>query len=129
MQYIAWVFGFFGFLAFLELSELKSELKSRVTELERQLSAMKGTTFHEDRQALLKAAGAYIGQQIILDLKEEHMDPDVVMYGNTKHGSVTVLDADNEWMLVRIDTPKGIKEKLIRMESVDRISTLREQTE
>ena len=125
MQYIGWIFGIFGLVAYLELSELKN----RVTKLERQLTVVESTSLHEDRQALLKAAKAYIGQKIILDLKEDHMDPDVVMYGNTKHGSVTVLDADDEWMLVRIDTPKGIKEKLIRMESVDRISVLREETE
>ncbi len=125
MQYIGWIFGIFGLVAYLELPELKN----RVTKLERQLTVVEGTSLHEDRQALLKAAKAYIGQKIILDLKEDHMDSDVVMYGNTKHGSVTVLDADDEWMLVRIDTPKGIKEKLIRMESVDRISVLREETE
>ena len=45
------------------------------------------------------------------------------MYGNTKHGSNTILDADEEWMLVRIETPKGTKEKLIRMESIARIGS------
>ena len=128
MEHIAWVFGFFGFLAFLQLSEV-SGLKKRVSELERQLTGMKGTPFHEDRQALLKAAKSYVGQQIVLNLKEDHEDMDVVMYGNTKHGSVTVLDADDEWMLVRVGTPKGDKEKLIRMESVDRISVIREQAD
>ena len=128
MQYVGWVFGFFGFLAFLQLSEL-SGLKSRVSELERQLTDMKGTSFHEDRQALLKAAKNYIGQQIVLDLREDHEDVDVMMYGNTKHGSVTVLDADDQWMLVRVGTPKGDKEKLIRMESVSRISVIRDQAD
>ena len=62
-----------------------------------------------------------------LDLKEDHEDVDVTMYGNTKHGSNTILDVDDEWMLVRIDTPKGTKEKLLRLESVERISVLAEQ--
>ena len=61
-----------------------------------------------------------------LELEEDHEDVDVTMYGNTKHGSNTILDVDDEWMLVRIDTPKGTKEKLLRLESVERISVLEE---
>lgn len=59
-----------------------------------------------------------------IDLKEDHEDVDIINYGNTKHGSNTVLDADNEWLLVRIETPKKTVEKLIRMESVERISLI-----
>ena len=119
MQYVAFVFAIFGFLAYLELSSLKK----RVDELERQLTKMKGTSFHEDRKGLLQAAKAYVGQPVNLEMKEDHNDVDVMMYGNTKHGSNTILDADEEWMLVRIDTPKGTKEKLLRMESIARIGS------
>ena len=85
---------------------------------------MKGTSYHEDRTALVKSVREYIGQKVNIDLKEDHEDVDIINYGNTKHGSNTVLDADNEWLLVRIETPKKTVEKLIRMESVERISLI-----
>ena len=119
MQYVAFAFAIFGFLAYLELSSLKK----RIDELERQLTKMQGTSFHEDRKSLLQAAKTYVGQKVNLEMKEDHNDVDVMMYGNTKHGSNTILDADEEWMLVRVKTPKGTKEKLIRMESIARIGS------
>ncbi len=44
------------------------------------------------------------------------------MYGNSKHGSNTILGADRDWMLVEVDGPKSSKNKLIRMESIQRIT-------
>lgn len=120
MQYAAFVFGIFGLLAYLELSSLKS----RITELERELTKIKGTSYHEDRTSLLKAAQSYTGKKVELDMSEDNMDADVVMYGNTKHGSITILDSDEDWMLVRIETPKGDKTKLLRMESIERITVI-----
>ena len=99
-----------------------SSLKSRIDALEEQLSKVGGTTYHAGRQDLLRAARSYVGQKVSLDLKEDHEDVDVVMYGNTRHGSNTVLDVDDDWMLVRIDTPKGTKTKLIRLGSIEGIS-------
>ena len=123
MGIIGFVFGVFGLMAYLQISTLKT----RVTGLERELTRMQGTGLHEDRTALIAAAKTYVGRQVNLELDEDHMDVDVTMYGNTKHGSNTILDVDGEWMLVRIDTPKGTKEKLLRLESVERISVLEEQ--
>ena len=37
-------------------------------------------------------------------------------------GSITILDCDDDWIKVRIDSAKGTKEKLIKMESVLSIS-------
>lgn len=122
MQYAAFVFGIFGMLAYVELSALKK----RISELERQLTGMQGTAYHEERQGLLKAVRELTGRKVNIDLKEDYEDPDIIMYGNTKHGSNTVLDADNEWILIRIDTPKGSKTKLIRMEALERIAEVRE---
>ncbi|CAG6938866.1 hypothetical protein PICSAR107_04597 [Mycobacterium avium subsp. paratuberculosis] len=48
------------------------------------------------------------------------------MYGNTRHGSNTILDADEDWMLVRIDGPKGVKEKLLRLESIQNVTLVGE---
>ena len=62
----------------------------------------------------------------ILDLKEDCEDVDITMYGNSKHGTNTILDADGDWLLVRIDSAKGSKEKLIRAGSIQRISLVGE---
>ena len=122
MGIIGFVFGIFGLMAYLQVSSLKK----RVAGLERELTGMQGTKFHEDRTALMAVAKSCIGRQVNLELREDDGDVDVIMYGNTKHGSNTILDVDDEWMLVRIDTPKGSKEKLLRLESVERISVLEE---
>ena len=118
MQYIGFIFGIFGLLAYLELSSLKK----RISDLERQMTAMQGTSYHEDRKSLVKVARSCFNQKVNIDLKEDHQDVDIMMYGNSRHGSNMILDADDEWMLVRIETPKAVKTKLIRMESVGRIS-------
>ncbi|MBR0450855.1 MAG: hypothetical protein IJI78_02585 [Oscillospiraceae bacterium] len=120
MEYIGFVFGIFGLFAYLQVSSLKK----RVDDLERELTKIKGTSYHEDRTALLDAAKTYVGQDVCIELKEDHEDIDIMNYGNTKHGSNTILDADDEWLLVKIKTPKGDKEKLIRMESIERISVI-----
>jgi hypothetical protein len=75
---------------------------------------------------MIEATQSYIGQTAKLDLKEDHEDVDIMSYGNSKHGTNTILDADEDWLLVRIKSAKGEKDKLIRMESVQRISVLQE---
>ena len=122
MEILGYVFGIFGLIAFLEASSLKH----RVDALEEQLANTKGTPFHEDRQSLLQLARSCIGRKVKLVLKEDHADVDVVMYGDTKHGSNMILDVDENWMLVRIDGPKGTKHKLIRLGSIDSISLVDE---
>lgn len=116
MQYIAFIFAIFGFIAYLEISNLKK----RIAELERQLGGMSGTTYSEDRAALAEAVRALLGQPVTIELDDDHQDVDITMYGN-RRGSNTILDTDGEWMLVRIESPKGVKEKLIRLESVKKI--------
>ncbi|MBQ1319437.1 MAG: hypothetical protein IIY72_07525 [Solobacterium sp.] len=117
MQYIGLVFGIFGLLAYLQVSELKNRVKA----LERELSKMQGTSFHDDRRALLQAARQLIGQKVEIEMKEDHMDADIINYGNTRYGANTILDADDDWLLIRIDSPKESKDKLIRLESVKRL--------
>ena len=118
MEYVGFVFGIFGLLAYLQLSSLKK----KVNTLEEEIAGITGTSSFEERRALLEAIDAYIGKQVILDLKEDCEDVDITMYGNSKHGTNTILDADGDWLLVRIDSPKGSKEKLIRAGSIQRIS-------
>ena len=122
MEYVGIVFGIFGLLAYIQLSSLKK----RVITLEEELAGIVGTPSFEERRALLDAVEAYIGKQVILYLKEDCEDMDIVMYGNSKHGTNTIIDADGEWILVRIDSAKGSKEKLIRAGSVQRISVVNE---
>ena len=122
MEYIGFVFGIFGILAYVELSALKK----RVTALEEELAGIQGTSLFEERRALLDAVDAYIGKQVLLELKEDCEDVDIISYGNSKHGSNTILDADSDWMLVRIESAKGTKEKLIRTGSIKRISLISE---
>ena len=122
MEYVGIVFGIFGLMAYVQLSSLKK----RVVALEEELAGIAGTSSYEERRALLDAVEAYIGKQVILELKEDCMDADIVMYGNSKHGSNTILDADGDWILVRIDSAKGSREKLVRAGSVQRISLVDE---
>ena len=123
MEYVGFVFGIFGLLAYIELFSLKK----RVSALEEELAGIAGTASYEERRSLLDAVSGYIGKQVNLELKEDCEDVDIMMYGNTKHGSNTILDADGEWILVRVDSAKGSKEKLIRVGSVQRISLVNEK--
>ena len=56
-----------------------------------------------------------------IELKEDHEDADIINYGNTRYGSNTILDVDEDWLLVHIESPKQSMDKLIRLESVQRI--------
>lgn len=118
MEYLAFVFGLFGFFAFLQ----STEQKRRMDKLESALAALKGTSYHEARKDLVRAAKSYIGQSVELTFKEDRMDADVITYGNTKHGTNTITDVDDEWMLVHISSPNGDKDKLIRTEAIQTIS-------
>ncbi len=118
MEYIAFVFSIFGLLAYTEISSLKS----RITQLERSLTKMEGTTQHIDRKALVKAASEYIGSDVVLDLKEDYQDADIMLYGNTKNGSNIILDADEDWILVETRSKKGTETKLIRTEGLESIA-------
>ena len=122
MEYLGFIFGIFGLMAYLQLSSLKR----RVGALEEALAGIHGTASFTERQTLVGAIGSYVGKAVVLDLKEDCNDIDVVMYGNTKHGTNTIVDADEDWILVRIDSAKGSKEKLIRVASVQRISVVQD---
>ena len=117
MQYIAYVFGIFGFLAYIELSSLKK----RISELERQLSRISGTSYAENLDSLASAVKTYMGKTVAVDFKEDQTDADIAMYGNSKHGKNTILDADSDWVLIRTESARGVKEKLIRLESIRNI--------
>ena len=118
MEYVALAFGILGIMGYLEAASLKKRVKA----LEDQLAGIEGTMAFEDRLSLLAVVRSYMGKKVEINFREDCMDVDVVMYGNSKHGSNTILDADEDWILVRIESPKGTKEKLIRMSSVSGVS-------
>ena len=122
MEVVAFILGVFGISAYLQISGLKN----RIAALERELTGIKGTSYHEDRGDLVKMVNECIGKKVNIDLKEDHMDIDIINYGNTKHGSICIVDADHDWRLVHIETPKGNKDKLIRMESIEGLSIIKE---
>jgi hypothetical protein len=118
MEYVALVFGILGMMGYLE----SASLKKRVKALEDQLAGIEGTAAFEDRLSLLAVIREYMGKKVQINFKEECEDPDVVLYGNSRHGSNTILDADEDWILVRVESPKGTKEKLVRMSSVKSVA-------
>ena len=118
MEYVAFVFGIFGLIAYIQLSTLRD----RVKELESQMAGMEGTSFHDDRVSLRKVVESYKGSRVKIDLKEDYEDADIVIYGNTKHGSNTIIDVDEDWILLRVETPKGTKDKLIRLQAVENLT-------
>ena len=113
MEYVALVFGIFGLFAYTQVSSLKN----RVVKLEAQLAGMEGTPAF-----VIRPAQSYIGKQVRIDYKEDEMDVDVFMYGNQKSGSNTLLDADEDWLLVRVDSTRGSMDKLGRLGTVQSIS-------
>ena len=86
----------------------------------------KEQTIKKSAQSLYTMVQSYIGQPVIIQLKEDYLDGDVLGYGNSKHGSNTILEVDPEWVLVLIKSKKEEKKKLIRLHSIDSIS-LKEQ--
>lgn len=120
MEIIGFVFGIFGLLAYLEVPSLKK----RIEDLERDMSKTQGTSYHVDRTALVQATRSYIGKKVNIDLKEDHDDVDIINYGNMKYGTITILDTDGEWVLIRVENKKKNVTKLIRMDSIKGISVL-----
>lgn len=118
MEYIGFVFGIFGLMAYLEISGLKK----RIGMLEEQLSKMSGTTYAKEKQFLKQIVTSSIGEEVELSFKEDETDIDAVNYGSTKYGKIILLDADEDWIKVKMITPKGDKIKLLRLASVTRIT-------
>ena len=65
-----------------------------------------------------------IGQQVKISFKEDCWDSDVISYGNTK-GKNVILDADENWILVEITTPKKTLQKIFRIDSIDGLTLVK----
>lgn len=117
MEYLGFVFGIFGFIAYLSVSSLKG----RVSELERQLRSIRGTGFAQEKQSLLAAARGYLGKDVALRFREDEEDPDVLMAA-MKMGRCTLLDADEDWLLVHVEHHGAALDRLIRLDTVAALS-------
>ncbi len=118
--YIGFVFGIFGLMAFCSLSELKK----RIRRLEDELASTKGTSYSLSKESLAKLASEYKDKQVKISFKEDCWDSDVITYGNTK-GKNVILDADENWILVEIITPKKEVQKLFRLDSIDGLTLVK----
>ena len=120
MEYLGFIFGVFGLVAFLGLDSLKK----RVRDLEKQMSALSGTDYATEKLSLMSAARGYIGQSVQLRFKEGEEDPDATIAA-MKMGTCTLVDVDQDWILVHIEHNKTTQDKLIRLDSIQSIGTYR----
>ncbi len=60
---------------------------------------------------------------MIISFKEDCWDPDVLTYGNTK-GKNVIMDADDNWILVEITTPKKVILRIFRLDSIDGLTAV-----
>ena len=122
LGYIGFVFGMFGFMAFCSLSDLKKRIKR----LEDELASTKGTSYSESKASLARLASEYKGQNVKISFNEDCIDSDVISYGNPK-GKNVILDADENWILVEITTPKKTLMKLFRLDSIDGLTLVKDK--
>lgn len=120
MEYMGFIFGFFGFLAYIELSSLKG----RVRNLESQLSHTHGSFLQKERLGLAQGAKSCIGKPVRINLKENYADLELATCSSKKSGNLVILDADQDWLLLRISSPKGDQKKLIRIEALQSLSPI-----
>ena len=120
MEYMGFIFGIFGFLAYIELSSLKG----RVSNLESQLSHMHGSFLQKERLGLAQGAKSCIGKPVRINLKENYADLELATCSSKKSGNLVILDADQDWLLLRISSPKGDQKKLIRIEALQSLSPI-----
>ena len=121
LVYVALVFSFMGMMAFCS----QSELKKRIKRLEDELASTKGSSYAISKESLYKFAKENIGQQVKISFKEDCWDSDVISYGNTR-GKNVILDADENWILVEITTPRKTLQKLFRIDSIDGLTLVKE---
>lgn len=120
LVYVALVFGLMGVFAFCS----QSDLKKRIKRLEDELASTKGSSYALSKESLAKFARENIGQQVKISFKEDCWDSDVISYGNTK-GKNVILNADENWILVEITTPKKTLQKIFRIDSIDGLTLVK----
>lgn len=113
MEYVIWPFAIMGFVAFCSMGGLNT----RIAKLERQLATVNGSQFHEEKISLMKVLQGYIGKNVVLEMRGERTDLDLVN-ATVRKGSCIVLDVDRDWVLIRVAYDKTEKEKLFRLSEI-----------
>ncbi len=116
--FVCLVLGGFGLSAYLKLDDVKKRLRS----LEEALEKIDGTDYALKRRELREQAQALIGEVVVVSFKEEeNIDPEVVQ-GNASPATNTLLDADEDWVLLEMKSLKETKTILLRLDGVDAIT-------
>lgn len=102
----------FGLIAFLQVSAISAKLR-RMERSERGNLHLGGSNVEDD---MIKILTPYIGKEVSLDFYEEEEDMDLLCAG--KQEKTILLDIDTKWAMVRKETPKKHKDKLIRISSI-----------
>ena len=106
MEYL----GVFGFIAFIFVLSLQG----KVSKLERQMREAgigeEGAALNGDLSGSLKKR---IGCQVKIDFYDGEADADLV-----SGKSVTIIDVDEKWAMVRCETKKKAVDKLIRISTI-----------
>lgn len=117
MDKLLWVFAILGVIALFGVWNLQT----RVSKLERQLANVEGTPANKEKKDLTNVVKGYVGRNVVLEFRDDECDMDLVNCAARK-GSCTILEADDDWVLVHIVFDKTDKEKLFRMESITGIT-------
>ncbi|PXV91197.1 hypothetical protein C8E03_104205 [Lachnotalea glycerini] len=114
MEYIYGIWAFLGFLAFLQVSSLSTKQK-RMERRENDDSQVR-SSMKDDMKMILTP---YVGKEVIFDFYEDEEDLDMV---NTNKNKFILLDVDEKWALIRIESTRKTVNKLIRISSVKGVS-------
>lgn len=108
----------FGLLAFFQVSAVAARL--------RRLERSENSAVHSERSSvkddMRKILAPYTGKEIHLDFYEDEEDADLELINIGGHNKIILLDMDEKWALVRIETPKNHRDKLIRISSIRGVS-------
>jgi len=115
MDYVIGMLAFFGFLAFIQVSSLSTKLK-RMERHENDDSQMR-SSLKDDMKSILAPC---VGKEIVLDFYEDEEEPD--MLDTSKHNKFILIDVDDKWAFIRIETPRKTVNKLIRFSSIKGVS-------
>lgn len=118
------ILGFFAFISVLALQDKVSRLERRV----RSLEDGEETALARTRADLSDRMPEYIGKCIVPEFYENEEDYDIGATVAAKNGSVTVIDCDDKWVLVRMDDGKTTQEKLLRINSINSIASITPNT-
>ena len=116
MEFLYKMGAIFGLLAFFQVSAVAARL--------RRLERSENSVLHAERSSvkddMTKILAPYTGKRIQLDFYENEEDMDLINI--SKQNKIILLDMDEKWALVRIETSKNHRDKLIRISSIKGVS-------